>query len=462
MPRKPSSPPQDPILAKVRANIIERNLLAKGERIVVAVSGGLDSMALLRILFDLQPEFGWSIHVAHFDHRLRGKASSADARFVEKQAALLGCKATIGSGDVKAHAGASGISIEMAARELRREFLATVAADCRSNSILLAHHADDQIELFFLRLLRGAGSEGLRGMLWKAQSEAKSDLHYIRPFLDISRAELESFAAARKLPFREDASNATMDYERNRVRHQLLPLLGRLTARDIRAPLLRVMDLLSAEGDYLGQQARVWLTKPADFQKLHLALQRRVIVEQLLDLSLTPDFELVEALRASPPRKITVAARLSVRRDLSGALQLIEDAPLVVAADSLEIEVSEPGETQFASLDVSWVTIPGNAYRPRTPDTEVFDAAAVGARFRLRHWQPGDRFQPIGLPKAAKLQDLFTNAKVPAAQRRKRVLAEAADGRILWVEGLRIADFAKVTPATSQLLLWQWKRLPTA
>ena len=168
------------LLGQVAANVRQRGLLADGARVLVAVSGGVDSMVLLRVLQTLASERGWRLVAAHFNHRLRGAASDGDARFVERAARKLGLECVVESGDVRALARKRGWSVEMAARELRHEFLARTAKRLGIGTVALAHHADDQVELFFLRLLRGAGG-GLAGMKWQSASPADKSVAMIRP-----------------------------------------------------------------------------------------------------------------------------------------------------------------------------------------------------------------------------------------------------------------------------------------
>ena len=165
--------------------------------------------------------------MAHFNHRLRGRASDADEAFVCKTAEAMKLPFIMAGADVKKFARESKLSIEMAARKLRHEFFAKAAHSHKIKTIALAHHADDQVELFFLRLLRGAGGSGLAGMKWRSPSPADKTISLVRPLLDFSKAELEQYARENKIRYREDATNLSPDFLRNRIRHELLPLLRR-------------------------------------------------------------------------------------------------------------------------------------------------------------------------------------------------------------------------------------------
>ena len=177
-------------LQRTESEIQNRQLLSRGQKILVAVSGGADSMVLLHALHSLAKENRWQISVAHFNHQLRGRASVADEKLVRVATKKLRLKFFGGGADVKAFAAQSKLSVEMAARKLRHEFLAKLAREQKISIVALAHHADDQVELFFLRLLRGAGGEGLAGMKWRSPSPADKSIVLVRPLLRFSKAEL--------------------------------------------------------------------------------------------------------------------------------------------------------------------------------------------------------------------------------------------------------------------------------
>ena len=173
------------MLQRVEENIQRRQLLKRGQKILVAVSGGMDSLALLGVLLALAKKWRWKITVAHFNHQLRGRASEADEKLVRQTAATLNLPIVVERADVKRFAAQSKLSIEMAARKLRHEFFSRVAKQQKISVVALAHHADDQVELFFLRLLRGAGGEGLAGMKWSAPSPADKQIRLVLSLIHI-------------------------------------------------------------------------------------------------------------------------------------------------------------------------------------------------------------------------------------------------------------------------------------
>jgi tRNA(Ile)-lysidine synthase len=474
---------------QVNQRIRTHQLLGEGQRILVAVSGGVDSMVLLHVLHDLAPSQGWQLVVAHLNHQLRGRSSNADERLVRRTAAGLKLPLVAGKVAVKAFARARRLSLEMAARELRHSFLARVARKRRIPVVVLAHHADDQVELFFLRLLRGGGGAGLSGMKWRTPSPSDPEIALVRPLLDLPKAALVAYAAECGVPYREDASNAALNLRRNRIRHELLPLLRRKYQRALDKTILRVMEIVGADAEFAAQAAREWLGRRgnpkseirnpkcvlrrarhqgpsgAAFDGLPLAVQRRCLQLQLLSQGIAPEYGLVERLRAKADRPVAISGASALRyavRDGSGRVRLQVARPDEFIAGSMEVNLGgRTGEAEFGGVRVRWRIGSHKAARPAGggADHESFDADKVGRRVRLRHWQPGDRFHPIGMGCPVKLQDFFTNQKVPRGRRRQLIVAEAEDGQAFWVEGLRISERFKLTGRTIRRLQWRWKRL---
>ena len=377
-------------------------MLAPGQPLFVGVSGGPDSVALLDALVQL----GYRPHVAHLNHQLRGAASDADAEFVRQLAGTYGLPVMIESQSVAPD--------EDACRQARLAFFERVGAQTGIAKILLAHNADDQVETFLLRLLRGAGPTGLSGMQADRQI---GQVRLIRPLLEVSRGEVLEYLQTRGLTYREDSSNANRRFLRNRIRHELLPLLEREYNPGIRAVLRRTAEILRAEaGD-----------DP-------VAAQRRAIRAWLGEVN----FEQVEAIRGlAMGDEVSLPGGVIVYRDYDGLQK--GSAPVPVVG---QWPVNLAGETLIAELGVRFIV--GEA-------GERFDAVALGSGLFVRTWQDGDRFQPLGMTGEKKLQDFFVDEKVPRRQRIRVPLLCAADGRIAWVVGYRLAEPFKVTEATKQV-----------
>ena len=306
------------MLQRIRA---ELKFLSPRKKLIVAVSGGADSIALLHLLL----EAGYrNLVVAHFNHRLRGKASEGDAAFVEKLAAKLDLPCEIGEGDVRKLAASRKCSLETAAREARYSFLSAVAKKHRARMVVLAHHGDDQVETCLFNFLRGSGIAGLSGMKPRStRTIGGIGMELLRPLLPIPKVELLGYLKERKIRFREDATNEVADASRNKLRLKVLPLIEELLGPSFKGSIVRNASLLADEEDLLSS-----LTLPIALQEklrvkllreLHPAFRRRVLHAWLKNRGIDePGFAEVERtatlLEPSGPAKINLPANRHARR----------------------------------------------------------------------------------------------------------------------------------------------------
>ncbi len=448
-----------PLVELAQASLVRHRLWPAGGPLVVAVSGGLDSVVLLRVLSELGPAAGVPLVVAHANHCLRDEAE-AEASFVADLARQYALPLASERLLVREAADQSRESIEMTARRLRHAFYIRAAATHQAKRIALAHHAGDQAELFLLRLLRGAGGAGLGGMRPCSPSPADSRFELVRPFLDAPRELLRDYAAAHGIDHCEDASNADVRIPRNRIRHELLPLLRREYSPAIDTLLLRTGDVLGAEAQFVQDEAHRWLraNRRQSFGHLAVALQRAIIREQLWALGHAADFGLVERLRLHP--EFVSASREKTVRLNAGRVEVSTGRAAEFSTAELKVPLTDKsGQLRFGAVEVTWSRTRTSAPSRRpSPGREIFDAAAVGPEITLRHWRRGDRFRPLGLSRAVKLQDVFVNRKIPANQRHGLVVATTSAGEIFWVEGLPPGEAFKVGPATTERLTLRWRR----
>ena len=437
----------------VYASINREELLRPGEAVVLGISGGVDSMVLLEMLRRMDK---WELHLAHFNHCLRGAESAADEAFVQSAAERLGRPFSSARDDVKARAAAQGVSIEMAARELRHAFLAQTAERIGAERIALAHHANDQVETFWLRLLRGDAGPGLAGMRWKRPMTANGKIQIVRPLLDLQKSQLLAFARGDGIEFREDSSNATTDVQRNQLRLEIIPHLEKFQPA-LQQITWRDAEVLAAEKEFLETKAREWIDKREDeFGRLHKALQREIIRLQFVSQGVRPSYELIERLRSAWGIMVSISAEYGVIRDTFGTVRFQTIERPAFLHDSTAIDLRREGSASIDDCEFQWRFIEERG--PRGEGIEYFDAAQLGSSGTIRYWQAGDRFQPSGMASPAKIQDLFTNAKISAPEKRQSLVALDSGGKIFWAEGLRISELHKVTSATTRVLQWSWQR----
>ncbi len=450
------------LINKLRTLCAIDNLLPPGSTLVLAVSGGLDSMVLLHLVQRLREEYSWRVVVAHYNHRLRGSESDLDAEFVKAAALTMGLPFFTEAGDVRSFAKANSLSVEMAARELRHQFLAKTAKNQQCDQIVLAHHADDQAELFWIRMLRGTWGAGLSGMRSCSPSPADKTIHLIRPLLHFSRQELVLFAQETNVSYREDSSNQDLSYQRNRVRHCVLPILQEASKRPVPEITLRFMQLLAEQQSFLEDQAEVWQTeRHPDFVTLHPALQRQLMHAALIQHGLKPSTDLIEHLLHHPDVAIRVTGDIFVHRTTDGDLVCREPSENALPYDQSTQTLALESQIAQAIFGDFQLTIRRSSSGPDkfTDHPAWFDARTLPNDLLLRHWQPGDKFHKIGMEKPTKLQDVFVNAKIPFATRRKLVLVAQRDGPIVWVESVGVGSPYKVTLNTIEFLEWKWRKV---
>lgn len=441
------------MLRRVFQTIRERGLFRDGARLVVGVSGGADSVALLHALHAGMRRHRLDLLVAHLHHGIRGRAADEDARFVQHLAWRLGLPCVVEYADVPDRSRRARESIEMAARAERQAFFASVCRAHRAGAVALAHTADDAAETFLLRLLRGSGIAGLGGLAAESQVGA---LRVVRPLIDVTRAEVEAFLRAHGLRWREDATNRDLSIPRNRVRRELIPMLEARYQPNIRRVLVRTAEALRADAELLEPVIRRAVARAANKQgalaipvirRAPSALRRHVI-QRWLRAKGVPEPRIdaaaiarVEALVDAGAGRADIASGLAAR--ICGeALEVVSDRPdRALRIEPLPVPgVVWWGESGLCVEAERWEGIirapPGPIGQP--PAVATIRLPRAGEQLTVRTPWPGARLAPTGMHGSVKLQDLFVNRRVPR-EARAAIPVVACGDEVVWVPGHRVA-----------------------
>lgn len=458
----------DPV-RRVRAFVEREHLWSRDTRLVAAVSGGSDSVALAHVLARLDRDgLGHLVGLVHVHHRLRGTAADSDAVFVAALAARLGVPLLTRRVDVAALARAEGWSIEMAGREVRLTSYAAALREFGADAVALGHTQDDQAETVLLRLARGTGPRGLAAM-------APRNGWRVRPLLDLDRHALRRWLHVQGESWCEDATNADLRVPRNRMRAQVRPALRAVNPRADEA-VARLARLQAADMALLESLAdEAWArVAVVDDQGVRLdwpglrtlpeALATRVARRALRWMGLTGDERQTAVLLSGPSRRHL--NRVSVQR-LGTEVVLRRDAivrPALTGAGNIGARaLTVPGTV---TLELSGLRLsadgpqPVEDVGPRVPDQVWICADVAMAGLLVRGWRAGDRIQPLGLQGHRKLQDVFVDRKVPRDERSLVPVVCAHDGTVLWVAGHVLSERARVTTRSSGMVVLKiWRHV---
>jgi len=453
--------------------------LVKDRPIIAGVSGGPDSLCLMDIL----RQAGYSIIVAHFDHRLR-EDSRQDALMVEEAAARLMLECIIDSADVRTYSSQMKLSLEEAARNLRYRFLFKLARQYNAQAVAVGHTADDQVETILMHFIRGSGIAGLKGMSSRTVIKAfDREVPVVRPLLNMWREETIAYCASNGLDPHYDSSNESLHFQRNRIRHLLIPALERFNPK-FRNAVLRMSHSLQWDYAFVMETLETaWRETVTamdeyvitfDFHQLSqhsIGLQRNLVKHAMQNLQpgINVDFSVLE--RAT---NLIKDSSHSTGVDLKNGLCMLHEADNVYIYTSnaklpfihwpqmpsdLEVPVSIPGQVVLAGgwkLNCEHKSNPGvvneQAEWNKDPYQVWLDAERVPASLELRIRRPGDTFVPLGMDgHSQKLSDFFVNEKVPQRARERWPLLCARD-EIIWVPGFRPAHPYRLTSLTKRVV----------
>ena len=393
------------------------------QKMILALSGGIDSMVLANLLLKAKAQFV----LAHCNFHLRGEESDGDEQFVREFAERNGLTLYVKQFETEQYAAEHKLSIEMAARDLRYAWFEELRRELGYDNIAVAHHADDQLETFFINLFRGAGIRGLKGM-------QPINGNIIRPLLNTSREEIHQYAIENGIQWREDHTNAETQFLRNKIRHELLPVIDGIS-KEGRASILKSISHLASENELYRELVKEKLDS--------LRFTRNDVSEQLLfewlrDYGFNEDqvHFIHEAMNGQPGTSFfSPTHRVTVERE--------------------GLELTPICQQMDAPVELSYQQLPNDEHFKLDKSTEIaqLDYDKLSFPLKLRKWQPGDRFHPIGMKGSKLLSDFFVDQKMTTREKEECRVLTTANGEIVWVVGRRIDDRFKVTEKTKTVLI---------
>ncbi len=466
------------MLNRIRRSIETHSMLNRGDHLVVAVSGGPDSVALLHILMRLRDEYRLRLTAAHLNHGLRKDEADREESFVHRLCADIGIACVSRRADILELKRGESRSLEEIGREERYRFFQETASQCGAVKIAIGHHRDDQAETLLLHLLRGSGMEGLRGIL------PVRDGRIIRPLLGVGRSEILEYLRRGGISYVTDSSNRSTLFLRNRIRNELIPEVASRYNPRLVETLCRTAEIIRRENDYLSKVVRRilngWQIVPGspdinlpvtDFQSLHEAIQGRIVkfllesvssaqkgiayrhVESVLSLARRTD---CRYLFLDMPFGVTVERGRDILRIRKNRKQRAAGrGPEKKAEIRFEYRVDIPATVHLKEIGrivrLDWSEKPTLEEMSDRPETAYMDYDRLALPLTLRSFRPGDRIHPLGADGTKKLKEYFIDRKIPAPQRGEiPLLVDAVS--IVWIGGERISERVRVTERTRRVL----------
>ena len=446
------------------------SLMNKGETVLLAYSGGIDSSVLLHLLNNSKDELRIALVICYFNHNLRGAESAREEEFVKNTAAYCKLSLEVGTGDVETTAEKRGLSTQESARRLRYDFFERASKKFHADKIATGHHLDDQAETVLMRFLQGSGIKGLRGIPLQRQ-------RYVRPLLWAKRSEIEQYAVAKGIHYFEDSSNKKTAYLRNQIRLEVLPYLREKLGTNIDLILVKhgrrfrsVSEMISDLSNQAFDRSIVQQGKDkiildiTSFKSYFMLVQDSVVCECFRRLGLHDSLRIthysqkvLEFLNGTFKRKhMYITKDLYVHKNKDSLTISREHVHKFVQCVDLGKEYSFPEEKfRFHSEIIQ----PASSKQPvslvdikkRSSWDEVVDRGALVEPLTLRNWEAGDRFKPLGMQKSKKLSDFFIDLKIPPDVKKKLPILVDPE-KIVWVCGIRIDDRVKVTKNTKEIV----------
>ena len=457
------------IVDKVIQTIKKYHMIGPGEHVIAGVSGGADSVALLSILCSIRDQWRLTLTVAHLNHMLRGAAAQQDALFVANLAGRLGLPCITEEHDVRAYRQREGLSLQEAARAVRYKFYLDLRQRTGARKVALGHTASDQAETLLMWLIRGTSAAGLSGI-----PPVRDDI-FIRPLISITRAEIESYLNEQKISYIPDSSASEQHYFRNKIRHQLMPLLQQEYNPNMVQTLNRLGELLQQDNEILDAlvqegvadsfpdgQGNELIFPVKSVKKYPEALQGRIIkatIARIKNSSQGIYFRHIEAVRqllssVGPSKKIQLPAGWSVVREYDTLIftqKKFQKSSFCYTFDCLPERISIQELQKTIAFKIEEIQYPKDNLLTPEKNIDYLDYDRLKFPLTVRNYQPGDRFYPLGLGGSKKLKDFFIDNKISPRERYNIPLVLSQD-EIAWVGGLRIDDRFRIRPGTRKAL----------
>ncbi|WP_160680776.1 tRNA lysidine(34) synthetase TilS [Clostridium sp. C8-1-8] len=461
---------------KVINFIIDHHMIKEGDRVLVALSGGPDSVCLLHILYSLRNEFNISIGAAHINHLLRGEDSFEDEKYVQKVCDELDIPCYVRRSQIEAVAKEKGISSEMAGREVRYEFFHEIVKTQGFTKVAIAHNANDQAETVLMRMMRGTGLDGLVGI------RPVRDEVFIRPILCLTREEIENYCEYNKLEPRIDGTNLESIYSRNKVRLEMIPFIKRNFNKDIIESLNRLASLASIDSDYIDKSAldiysdfciersREIVIKKDAFL-VHESLLTRVIRKAIFyvakatyNYEMKHIYDIIVLQRGSTGKSINIPNNVVVENSYGDIIITIkqndnsDNKEYVLVKRELSAKNIETLRLEGLLYDVE-IEVKRNSKKIDLNSSDLikyFDYDKIKERIIIRSRENGDKIKPLGMNGTKKIKDIFIDKKVPN-NLRDHIPLVCFDNDIAWIVGINISDLFKVTNNTKNILQISFK-----
>ena len=423
------------MIERFRKYITSNHLINKGDRLLVALSGGVDSMVLAELL----RREGYDITFAHCNFHLRGAESDGDEQFVREYAERVGVKLLVNQFDTLQFVDNNKVSVEMAARELRYAWFDELL-NSGYDKLALAHHADDQIETFFINLLRGSGIKGLKAM-------RPCNGKYIRPLLWVSREEIKNFAIENGIKWHDDSTNSDTVYLRNKIRHELMPVFDSIKP-EAREKILESVNHLASENQLYREFLKEKISQieivdgvlhsipKRHFERSQGAEKSQLLFEWIRDFGFS--FSQCEAIFASlngePGKEF-----YSSEYQLVIEKETIDVFPISIIPNNLKFSFEKYEKTPNFKLQTS------------NPNIAQLDYDKLKLPLKTRQWQQGDRFHPLGMRGTKLVSDFFNDLNFTTFQKKTTQILVDSDDQIVWIVGYRIDDRFKITDKTKTI-----------